>query len=152
MRNSRGFSLQELMIAVAIFTILSSIAIPSYIKWLPKRHLRSSAMDIQSAINLAKATAIRENADAVMTFDPANDSYLIYVDTDADGNQDSDERTLRNKSMSTGIALNNTTIPGDKLTFNSRGLADASGNITLINKHGENRVVSVTISGMSRIN
>lgn len=152
MRNSSGFTLIELIIAMAVFAILAAIAIPNYIGWLPKRHLRSSVIDVQGAINLARFTAIRENTDVVLTFDPANESYLAFIDTDEDGSQDTGERTVRNKGMSPGIDLNNTTLPGHRLTFNSRGLADAGGDITLINRRGENRTINVTITGMSRIN
>ena len=152
MRNSSGLTLLELMIALAVFAILAAIAIPNYIGWLPKRHLQSSTIDVQSAINLAKLTAIRESTDVVLTFDPANENYLVFIDMDEDGSQDAGERTIRRKRMSPGINLNSTTIPGDQLTFNSRGLADADGNITLRNKRGENRIISVTLTGTSRIN
>jgi Tfp pilus assembly protein FimT len=140
------------MITIAVFAILAAVAIPNYIGWLPKRHLQSSAVDVQAAINLAKLTAIRANRDVVLTFDPANENYLAFIDTDEDGVQDPGERTIRNKGMSPGIDLNNTTIPGHRLTFNSRGLADAGGDITLRNMRGENRTINVTITGMSRIN
>jgi Tfp pilus assembly protein FimT len=140
------------MIALAIFSILAGIAIPNYISWLPKRHLQSSAIDVQFAINLAKLTAIKEGTDVVLTFNPANENYLIFIDTDEDGSQGSGERTIRRKRMSPGINLNNTTLPGDQLTFNSRGLADADGDITLRNKRGENRTINVTLTGTSRIN
>lgn len=152
MRNSSGFTLIELMLTIAIFTIVAAVAIPNYLGWLPKRHLQSSAVDVQGAIVLAKMTAIRENTDVVLTFDPANERYLAFIDTDEDGSQDGGERTVRSQGMSTGIDLNNTTIPGHKLTFNSRGLADNSGDIILTNKDGENRTINVTITGMSRIN
>jgi len=151
MRNSSGFTLIEVIIAIAVFAILATVAIPNYIGWLPKRHLQSSTVDVQGAIHLAKMTAIRENTDVVLTFDPANESYLAFIDTDEDGSQDAGERTVRSKGMSPGIDLNSTDF-GDQLTFNSRGLADVGGEITLTNKRGENRTINVTITGMSRIN
>lgn len=149
---SKGFTLLELMIAIVVFSILISVALPSYIGWLPKRHLQSSAIDVQAAINLAKLTAIRENMDVVLTFNPVNNNYLAFIDMDADGSQDAGERTIRSKGMSPGIDLNSTDFVSDKLTFNSRGLANTSGDITLRNNRGENRVVNVTVTGMSRIN
>ncbi len=152
----------ELMITVAIVSVLAGIAIPSYIGWLPKRHLQSSAVDVQVAINLAKHTAIRENTDVVLTFDRVNNSYLAFIDnnldgvidaTDENGSQDAGERTLRSKSMAPGINLLSTTwlAPDDVLIFNSRGLADNSGDVNLKNKREETRTVQVAITGSTRI-
>ena len=153
MRNSRGFSILELMIALAVLAIMAAIAIPNYLGWREKRLLQSSAVDVQMAINLAKMTAIRENMDVVLIFNRGNENYRAFIDTDADGTQDAGERTIRSKAMSTGIDLDRTDFASDKLTFNSRGLASGSGDIILINKSGdENRIVNVTITGMSRIN
>ena len=151
MRNSSGFTILELSVVIAIVAILSAIAIPNYISWLPKHRLQSSALAVQAAINLAKMTAIKENTDVILTFDPANESYLAFIDTNEDGSQDAGERTVRNKGMSPGIDLKETTIPGNQLTFDSRGLADVSMNITLENKSAEIRTISVTITGISRI-
>ena len=152
MRNSSGFSLIEVMIAIAVFTILAAVAIPNYIGWLPKRHLQNSAIDVQGAIHLVKLTAIKENTDVVLTFDIANESYFAFIDTDKDGAQDAGERTVRSNRMSSGINLVSTDFDADELTFNSRGLADDSGDITLRNKDNEERKINVTLTGMSRIN
>jgi type IV fimbrial biogenesis protein FimT len=157
MRNPSGFTLMELMITLAVICLLAGIAIPGYIGWLPKRHLQSSAIEVQAAIILAKHTAIRENSNVVLTFFPGSESYLAFIDTGdgvggpPNGNQDAGERTVRNKGISPGINLDNTTLPGDALTFDSRGLANTSGDIILVNKRGENRTINVTITGMSRI-
>jgi type IV fimbrial biogenesis protein FimT len=151
-RNSRGFSLIEVIIAIAVFAILAAIAVPNLMGWLPKRQLQRSAIDMQASINLAKMIAIKENSDVVIAFDPANENYLAFIDTDEDGSQDAGERTIRSQEMSPGIDLNSTTIPGHKLTFNGRGLADNSGDIILRNKRGDNRTINITITGISRIN
>jgi type IV fimbrial biogenesis protein FimT len=158
MQNSKGFSLMELMITIAVIAILAAIAIPGYIGWLPKRHLQSSAVDVQVAINVAKATAIRENTDVVLTFNPANDDYLAFIDSgdgaggSPDGIQNAGEPTIRNRQMSPGIDLSGTNF-GDTLIFNSRGLEKngISGDITLSNTIGGTSEVNVTVTGISRI-
>ena len=152
MRNSTGFTIIELLISIGIIAILCAIAIPGYLGWLPNRHLQSSALDVQAAIGLAKHTAIKENANVVLEFDTASEKYVSFIDLDEDNLQDVGERTIRSKEMSPGINLNSTSIPANRLIFSSRGLANSSGNIELINQNGTSQVISVTLTGISRIN
>ncbi|MGD9121667.1 MAG: GspH/FimT family pseudopilin, partial [Desulfobacterales bacterium] len=106
MRNARGFTLMELMVTIAIVAILATIAVPNYIAWLPKRNLRSSAIDVQSAIQLAKMTAIRENTSVSLRFNTGSENYQAFIDADADGNPDG--TIFRSKEMSPGIDLTST--------------------------------------------
>ena len=149
MRNARGFTLLELMIAVAVLAILAGIAIPNYIGWLPKRHLRSSAIDVQAAIQLAKMTAIRENTNVSLKFDKDSENYQAFIDADANGVPDG--AVFRTKDMSPGIDLDSTGFASDTITFNSRGLADNSGDINLRNRLGQSLTVNIALSGITRI-
>jgi Tfp pilus assembly protein FimT len=139
----------ELMVTIAIVAILATIAVPNYIAWLPKRNLRSSAIDVQSAIQLAKMTAIRENTSVSLRFNTGSENYQAFIDADADGNPDG--TIFRSKEMSPGIDLTSTGFVSDTLTFNSRGLASAAGTINLSNSLGQNLTVDVVLSGLTRI-
>ena len=149
MRNARGFTLMELMVTIAIVAILATIAVPNYIAWLSKRNLRSSAIDVQAAIQQAKMTAIRENTSVSLKFNPGSENYQAFIDADADGNPDG--TIFRSKEMSPGIDLTSTGFVSDTLTFNSRGLASAAGTINLSNSLGQNLTVDVVLSGLTRI-
>lgn len=149
MRNASGFTILELTVGFAILAILAALAIPNYIGWLPKRHLRSSAVDVQAAIQLAKMTAIRENTSVSLKFDTGSENYQAFIDADADGSPDG--AIFRSKEMSPGIDMTGTGFGSDTITFNSRGLADAAGNITLRNNLGQDLTVNVTLTGITRI-
>ena len=43
MKNNAGFSLLELMIVLAVFAILSSIAVPSFLSWRSEAKLKGAA-------------------------------------------------------------------------------------------------------------
>ena len=46
MRQAKGFTIIELMIVIAVLGILSAIAIPNYMDYLPKSRVNAAARDV----------------------------------------------------------------------------------------------------------
>jgi len=59
--NSRGFTLIEMLIGIAIVALLFKIAVPSFRTWLQNTQIRSAAHAISDGINLARGEAIHRN-------------------------------------------------------------------------------------------
>ena len=158
MRKDSGFSLMELMIAIAILGILAAIAIPGYIGWLPNYRLRGAAMDVLSAMRNAKSSAIRRNADAVVIFSLVNDTYVAFLDNVPVGGNwalDAGETIISRGTMPAGIDMFNSTFPANTFGFNSRGLQKAplgaTYDVHLRNNTGGFMGVRVNIAGTTRI-
>lgn len=66
-RSGRGFTLLELMIVMAIVGVLASFAVPSMRNMVLTARLRTSASDLYSTLVLARAEAIKRNANIVIT-------------------------------------------------------------------------------------
>lgn len=60
-RLQYGFSLIELMVALAIAIILMGVAMPSFALWMTNTRIKSTAESMLSGIQLARAEAVRKN-------------------------------------------------------------------------------------------
>jgi len=153
MRNNSGFTLLEMMTVIGIIAILSTIAIPNFIGWLPKYRLGSAARNILSAMQHARLVAVKENVNVLVNFDLDNNNFLIFPDYNSDTNQDPDEPTLRGGILPGGITLDDATFGADDaFSFDSRGLASGSGGTLFIANHRKEQTrIRINRTGNSRI-
>ncbi len=62
----RGFTLIELMVGIAIISMLLLFMIPSMAAWMQSSQIRSATESIQGALQLARAEAVRRNTPVEM--------------------------------------------------------------------------------------
>jgi type IV fimbrial biogenesis protein FimT len=142
MRKNSGFTLIEVLTVIAIIAIVASIVMPNVVAWLPRYRLNSGAEEIQSTLQLARLSAIKENTSATVTFDTTNHSFLASIDG----------RTIRKGKMPVGIRIDSVTSPASQVQFNSRGLANGStGDILVKNTQGGAKTIRVNIVGNASI-
>lgn len=76
--NSQGFTLLELMVIVAIMTILFSITLISFTSALERINLNNTAQVMQSQLRLMQAKAVAEGQYYEIRFDPTLNRYRIF--------------------------------------------------------------------------
>jgi type IV fimbrial biogenesis protein FimT len=58
----QGFSLIELMLAIAVLAILTTLAFPSYKAWIQNTRIKTTAASILNGLQVARSEAVRRNA------------------------------------------------------------------------------------------
>lgn len=83
-RISRGFSVLEVMVVVAIIGVLLSIGLPSFFTYTQNLQIRSAAEQVTAGLALAKSEAIRRNANVQFALDTGT-AWRINLGSDPDG-------------------------------------------------------------------
>ena len=65
-RKTRGFTLIELVIAIVMIAILTSIAFPSMRSFIVRNRVRDAATDILIALNQTRSEALKRNVNVVL--------------------------------------------------------------------------------------
>jgi type IV fimbrial biogenesis protein FimT len=150
-KNQRGFSLTELMVAVAVIGIMGLIAVPTLVTALPTYRLKSSAKDLCSNMRKARSLAVKQNRSVSIEFRTGSNTYII---------NNTEQVALPNEisfgyGTATVAAGDGATLPSDgisfadnKVTFTTQGLiSGASGYIYLQNTKGQAYAVGARTSG-----
>lgn len=80
---SRGFTLTELMIAIAVLAILLGLALPSFKTWLQNSQIRNAAEAIQNGLQRARSEAVARNANVEFVLG-ADSSWVVRLAGGAD--------------------------------------------------------------------
>lgn len=141
--SERGFTLVELLIVMSIVSLSLLIANSSYTTFREAATLNRAARIVAADAALARSYAIRNRTTVSLVADEANQSYevhdesgTVYLVRQFDAASEMKLETLDVK------------LPGDSLTFNSRGLM-ASGSATVdVGRNGGTR--RVTLNAIAR--
>jgi len=135
-----GFTLLEILVAMAILTILGAFAVPQWGNLLAKYRLDSAARHVATELHGARNRAMAQYRRVRLVFDSPT-TYTIQKEQ-TPGEKDYTAIT-GSKSLPLGITavFNNTPV------FQTRGNASPGATITLTNANNETKEVAVHLTG-----
>lgn len=164
-----GFTLLELMIALAIVAILAAVAFGGLSTLVPRYQVKSAAQDLRAELQKAKMEAVKSNQETLIIFDKADagsqGGYTTCINND--GNQVCDEdqgdvliaeKTFSADNYKQALLKNPGFTNGEHFKFNSRGIPVqddgsyfSSGSVEIENGKDSSYTLSITVSPSGRI-
>lgn len=142
---SKGFSLFEVLVVVAVLALAGVVAIPNLIDWRSHMRLRAAATELKENLELAKAVAAKENMYIYVDFVPMEGKYrLSYKDMDGNLIPIKEERLPHDVTIDKTHAQY--TVTNDQTGFNSRGGAN-NCTIVLTNLQKKCKIISISPIG-----
>ena len=120
--RQRGFTLIEILIALSLIAILSIKAVPAYQHWIRNTQIRNGAEAKLNGMQLARAEAVRLNAQVQVVVGPDTSWAVSNAVTGT---------TIQSRSGKDGSPDASITIlpaGADRITFNGMGWINSNGN------------------------
>ena len=121
----KGFTLVELVVTLAVASIILSIAVPSFRNMIQNNRATTYANQFIADLSLARIEAIKRGETVYMTSVGSNwnDGWRIWVDADGDDNYDSGEEIKETAKLQNDATLTNDSGL-TQIGFLSTGLID----------------------------
>ena len=121
MPRSKGFTLVELMIAIAILGIIASIAMPAMGKFIIQQRVSSQANEMMLSLAFARSEAIKRNARAVVcktvngeacvTTGGWEQGWMVFHDVNNNARRDAGEAIVSHQQATPAPILLNGNAP-----------------------------------------
>jgi type IV fimbrial biogenesis protein FimT len=169
MNRQSGFTLLELMIAVAIAAVLLVVALPNYQQMIKNNCLTTDANSLVTSLQQARSEAVKRSSTTTLTATNASDTnnewglgWKVTIDEDRNGNgtldagEDYDgDGALSNSALVRQVNLTCTATTMDEpadttsISYDSSGFPSTSAKVNICDdRTGETgRQVSISFTG-----
>jgi type IV fimbrial biogenesis protein FimT len=153
--HATGFTLIELMIALALFALLLLLAIPTYTTFLSNAQVRNAAEAMLNGVQLAQNAAVGGNQQVQLIVAPAAGWQIAFVNPDTSaGPPPQVPAPFQLAEASPQAAVTTTPVGSTEITFDAFGRIvpnpDASQTISCIKvtnpNNGNARALNVIVS------
>ncbi|MBI5428327.1 MAG: prepilin-type N-terminal cleavage/methylation domain-containing protein [Nitrospinae bacterium] len=142
-RSEAGFTMMELLIVIAIGTIMLAATLPMISSWTEKNRLLGASRKIVNDLQYCRQNAISDNKYYKLEFTA---SQPITYDIKKSDDMATWETVYSNVSLSESSQFQSFAASGNPI-FNYKGMTTAGVTITIVNGNGDAKTVTVTLAG-----
>ena len=80
LKHRKGVTMTEIAVVLSLIAIMTAIAVPSYISWLPRHKLQTSVRQIYDDMNLAENSGYKRQHCCRYHFHTVAETYTVFFD------------------------------------------------------------------------
>lgn len=94
--RQKGFTLMEILIVIALISVISIFAVPGIMAWMPDYRLKKATQECRGDLQRAKLSAVKARMNCAVEFVGGDSAtgYVIYLDANDNQEQDAGERVI----------------------------------------------------------
>ena len=161
MKKISGFTLMEMLITVALISIVMAIAIPSMTTFNQNDRLTTNINTLIGHLAYARSEAVKrsQQVSICVSNDGATctggnnweDGWMIYIDADGSNTFDAAEEVLRAQQTLTSNQTLTPTTFASQVTYDYRGFATSTGSFQLCDNRTGPHGKTISISNTGRV-
>ena len=142
--NQSGTTLIELTIIAVIIGVLSAMAVPRWLEYLPQLRTKAAARETVSTLREARSLAISQKVTYGVYFDVYDGNCTLFANTTdpAEATFSEGDSVITKNAVGLAVRMNYTTFPDNCVIFDPNGSASGSGTV---NVNSENYQTMYTI-------
>ena len=150
-----GFSLVELIMAMAVLVLLCGIFTTGMLDYLPGYRLDNAGRELLQSFRRARFEAVKRNARVVLDFNQTGNNYRMFIDRDENFSLDSTDMLLGSTDLHNAVDISEAVFSFGytESGFDPRGLPASNriGHVALQADSGEELEVVLSMAGKVNI-